>query len=109
MESELEVQRSTEGLHKAVYLNYVQKVSICMIYYIFKACAHYFLSIFYFSASDIPSKTMKNVFYFIKKLFSYSRHSNFCIFIFPSSFSLSAIALEVDERKILKFMMSSTA
>ena len=30
-----------------------------------KACARYFLSTFYFSPKDIPSKTMKNVFYFI--------------------------------------------
>ena len=30
-----------------------------------KACVHYFLSNFYFSPNDSPSKTMKNVFYFI--------------------------------------------
>ena len=30
-----------------------------------KACVRYFLSNFYFSQNDIPSKTMKNVFYFI--------------------------------------------
>ena len=30
-----------------------------------KACARYFLSNFYFSPNDSPSKTMKNVFYFI--------------------------------------------
>ena len=30
-----------------------------------KACAHYFLSNFYSSPNDSPSKTMKNVFYFI--------------------------------------------
>ena len=29
------------------------------------ACVHYFLSNFYFSPNDSPSKTMKNVFYFI--------------------------------------------
>ena len=32
-----------------------------------KACVCYFLSNFYFSPNDTPSKTMKNVFYFIKK------------------------------------------
>ena len=32
-----------------------------------KACIHYFLSNFYFSPNDSPSKTMKNVFYFIQK------------------------------------------
>ena len=30
-----------------------------------KACACYFLSNFYFSPNDSPSKAMKNVFYFI--------------------------------------------
>ena len=29
-----------------------------------KACVHHFLSDFYFSPDDSPSKTMKNVFYF---------------------------------------------
>ena len=33
----------------------------------FKACVCYFLSNFYFSSNDSPSKTMKNVFYFIWK------------------------------------------
>ena len=31
----------------------------------FKACVRYFLSSFYFSPNESPSKTMKNVFYFI--------------------------------------------
>ena len=30
-----------------------------------KACVHHFLSNFYFSPNGSPSKTMKNVFYFI--------------------------------------------
>ena len=33
--------------------------------YIIKACVHYFLSNLYLSLNDSPSKTMKNVFYFI--------------------------------------------
>ena len=45
-------------------------------------------------------KLLKMFFISSKKLFS-----NFCIFVLPS-FSLSAIAVEVDPRKILKFMMS---
>ena len=50
---------------------------------ILKACVCYFLPSFYFSPNYSPSKTIiKNV-------------------------SLSAIALEVDPRKIFKFMMSS--
>ena len=33
----------------------------------FKAYVHYFLSNFYFSPNDSPSKSVKNVFYFIEK------------------------------------------
>ena len=58
-----------------------------------KACVHYFLSNFYFSSNDSPSKTMKNVFYFSFK---------FLYFCLPLFFSLSAIASGVDPRKILK-------
>ena len=32
---------------------------------VFKACVRYFLSNFYFSPSDSPSKKTQNVFYFI--------------------------------------------
>ena len=38
-----------------------------------------------------------------KKLFLFLRYSNFCIFVFPSFFSLSVIALEVELRKILVY------
>ena len=34
----------------------------------FKGCVRYFLSNFYFSPNDSPSKTVKNVFYFIEKV-----------------------------------------
>ena len=74
----------------------------------FKACVRYFLSNCYFSPNHSPWKTMKNVFISSKNLFSFLRFSNFCIFVFSSFFSLPAIALEVDSRKILKFMTSST-
>ena len=47
-----------------------------------KACVHYFLSNFYFSPNDSPSKIMKNVFYFIIKLFSFLRYQ---IFLFLST------------------------
>ena len=43
-----------------------------------------------------------------KKLSSFSRYSNFLYFRLPLFFPLSAIAWEVDPRKILKFMTSST-
>ena len=47
-------------------------------------CVHYFLSNVYFSPSDSPSKTMKNIFISSKKLFFFSRYSNFCISLYPS-------------------------
>ena len=52
-----------------------------------KACVCNFLSNFYFSPNNSPSKLMKNVFISSKKHFLFSRYSNFCIFVFPS-FSL---------------------
>ena len=57
-----------------------------------------FYQIFIFSPNDSPLKTMKNV-YFIssKKLFSFSRYSNFCDF-FPTfpQFSDSKGQMEVE-------------
>ena len=47
-----------------------------------KACVCYFSSMFYFKANDSPSKTMNNVFYFIKSSF----HSwDIQIYVFLSS------------------------
>ena len=51
-----------------------------------KACVCYFLSNVYFPPNDSLSKTIKNVFYSSKKLFSFVRFLNFCIFVFPSFF-----------------------
>ena len=59
---------------------------------LFKPWVHYFLSNFYFLPSDSPSKTMDTIYMY---------------FLLPLFFSLSAIALQVDSREILKFMMSS--
>ena len=50
---------------------------------IFKACVYYFLSNFYFSPNDSPSKTMKNVFLF--HLISSLCSHDIQIFVFPSS------------------------
>ena len=66
-----------------------------------------FYEIFIFHQMVALQKLWKKFFISSKKLFSFLRYLNFCIFVFPA-FSLSAIALEVDPRKILKFMMSST-
>ena len=67
-ESELKrCRKYRRDCRKQYTVNCLQKASICMIYYIFKACVRYFLLNFYFSPNDNPSKTMKNVFYFIKK------------------------------------------
>ena len=38
---------------------------------------------FFFSPNDSPSKTMKSDFISSKKLFPFSRYSNFCIFSLP--------------------------
>ena len=50
---------------------------------ILKGYVSYFLSNFYFFTIDSPSKTMKNVFISSKKLFSFSRYSNFRDFSLP--------------------------
>ena len=46
-----------------VFLTYRKHLMQKIIF--FKACVCYVLPIFYFSPNDSPSKTMKNVFYFI--------------------------------------------
>ena len=51
---------------------------------VFKVCVYYFVSIFYFSLNDSPSKPRKMVFISYKKLFLFSRYSDVCISIFPS-------------------------
>ena len=56
-----------------------------------------FLQIFIFHHMIALQKLWKMFFISSKKLSSFSRYSNFCISIFPS-FSLSAIALELDPR-----------
>ena len=48
-----------------------------------KACVGYFLSNFYFSLNDNPSKSKKNIFLFHLK--SYFRSQDIQIFVFPSS------------------------
>ena len=73
--------------------------NILLMLVFLKAWVHYFLSIFYFSPNDSPSKTMKAL--FVLKIFK------FLYFHLPLLFSLSAIALELDPGKILKFMTSS--
>ena len=68
------MQKQTLGVH-CTYFNAVKKSC--------KLVSAIFYQIFIFSPNDSPSKTMKNVFISSKKLFSFSRYSNFCIF-FPS-------------------------
>ena len=69
---------------------------------VFKACVCYFLSKFYLSPNDSPSKNMKNVFYFIKKALFILKIFKFLYFHLPLFFSLSATASVVGPRKILK-------
>ena len=65
-----------------------------------------FYQIFVFSPNDNPLKTENCFLFHLKSSF---RSPGIQIFVFSSSslFSQSAIALEVDLREILKFMMSS--
>ena len=51
---------------------------------------------------------LKNVFYFIEKALFILATFKFLCFRLPLFFSMSAIALEVDPRKILKFMTLQT-
>ena len=73
---------------------------------LFKAYVRYFLSNFYFSPNDSPSKTMKNVFYFIKKALFILKIFKFLYFCLSLFFFLPAIALKADPRKILKFVIN---
>ena len=86
-------------------------VSTCWIYMkesTLKLVPAIFYQSFIFHQMIVLQKLWKMFFISSKKLFSFSRYSNFCIFVFSPFFSLSDVALEVDPRKILKFMMSST-
>ena len=78
--------------------------------YVLKAFVCYLLSNFYFSPNGSPSKTMKNVFYFIQKAllvleifkflwFFVLEIFKFFYFRLPLFFSLSAIALELIQEK----------
>ena len=64
-----------------------------------------FYRIFIFYQIIALQKLWKIFFTSSKKFFSFSRYSNFRL---PLFFTLSAIALEVDPRKIVKFMTPST-
>ena len=72
-----------------------------------KLVSTFFLSNFYFSPNDSPSKTMENVFYFIKEALFVLKIFDFMYFCLPLFFLLSAPALLVDPRKTLKFMSST--
>ena len=65
----------------------------------FKACIRYFLSNFYFSPNDSPSKTKRCFFISSKKLFPFSRYSNFCISVFPSFFSCQPLLWRLIQEK----------
>ena len=88
-ESELErCRKYRRDCTKQCTVNYLQKVSICIIYYIYKACVCYFLSNFHFSPNDIPSKTI-NVFYFIKEALLILKILKFLYFHLPLFFPVS--------------------
>ena len=63
-----------------------------------KACVCYLLPNCYFLPNDSPFKTMKNVFYFIWKALFVPEIFRFLYSHLSLFFSLSAIALEVDQK-----------
>ena len=52
---------NTYGMYLKLTKRFLLDSDCCKI----KACVRYFLSVFYFSPNNSPSKTMKNVFHFI--------------------------------------------
>ena len=54
-----------------------------------KVCVYYFLSNFYFCQMIVLQSLWKLFLISSKRLFSFSRHSSFCIFVFPAFFSVS--------------------
>ena len=66
-----------------------------------KACVRYFYQILPndFSPNDSPSKTMKMFFVSSKKLFSFSRYSSFCFFVFPSFFPCQPLLQRLIQEK----------
>ena len=84
----------------------VMKVIQCIFTYAsLKLVSAIFYRIFIFYQIIALQKLWKMFFVSSQKLFSFSRYSNFRL---PLFVTLAAIALEVDPRKILKFMTPST-
>ena len=54
-----------EATNQTLNINFQNILTDVAFPYLVKACVHYFLLNCYFSPNDSPSKTMKNVFYFI--------------------------------------------
>ena len=65
-------------------------------------CLLYFLPNFYFSPNNSPSKTkknFKNFFISSKKLFSFLRYLDFCIFVFSSFFPCQPLLYRLIQEK----------
>ena len=67
-----------------------------------------FSQFFLFSPNDNPPKTMKDVFYFIEIALFILEIFKLFYFDLPLLFSLSVISLELDPRKMSKFIILST-
>ena len=59
------IDTNSERINFSIFENINQENTSEHAIHVFKACARYFLSNFYFAPNDSPSKTMKNVFYLI--------------------------------------------
>ena len=68
---------------RKVYLKYTY--FWCTVEVCFKLVSAISYHFFNFSTNDSPLKTMKNIFYSSKKLFSFTKYSIFCIFSFLST------------------------
>ena len=83
------MQKVQIRLQKAVYCKLFTKGEHLHDYYIFKACVCYFLSNFYFSPNDIPSKTMKMFLFHQKSSFRIQDIQSFVFLSCPLFFPVS--------------------
>ena len=85
--------------HNTDICAYILKLQEIEAHLEFQAWVYYFYQIFIFSPNDSPSKTMKNAFYFILFYFIFVLEIFRFSYFHPSLFfSLSAVALENDQR-----------
>ena len=73
--------------------------SICYLLHYLKLVSTIFCQIFIFHQIIALQKLLKMFFISSKKLFSFSRYSNFCIFVFPSFFPCQPLLWRLIQEK----------